>query len=373
MTALDFRLYEENKRARTSDSAPASTLVPTSAPIVEVARSGAAWDDYVGRRSGATLYHAYAWKAVAERAYGMRTAFLVARDRDGDAIRGVLPLVRVPRPGSPYFTTGLFGAYGALLADEERHARALIAEVMRRVDAGEARFAHLKLLGRAPEFPVLPRHDFWVTAQLDLPNDPGALWTTLRSPMRTKIRHAQRAGLTAETGPGGLADFYDVLSENMLRKGAPIYGAKFMRELLDALAPNADVLVLRQAGRVVSGAFLASFGGTMVVPFASSRPSVFRLKPNNLLYWEIARLAIARGLRTLDFGSSLAGSTGLEFKESWRPRIEPIGSYVYHGRNAPPALTPGDSAVARNVVKLWSHLPPRAAEFLGPKVCRWIA
>jgi hypothetical protein len=133
------------------------------------------------------------------------------------------------------------------------------------------------------------------------------------------------------------------------------------------------VILLRHEGRVVSGGLIVSFYGTMLVPFVSSRPSAFRLRPNNLLYWEIARRAVDLGLHTLDFGSSLRDSTGLEFKESWKPRLEPIGSYVYADRGNAPALAPADSALARNAVKVWSHLPSRLASALGPMVCRWIA
>jgi FemAB-related protein (PEP-CTERM system-associated) len=344
-----------------------------SAPIVELADSASAWDDYVGRQPGATLYHLFAWKIVAEKAYGMRAPFLVVRDGPGQPIRGALPLVRVPRPFAPYLTTGLFGSYGRLLADDDRHARALIAAATRRIDDGDAAFLHLKLLGGAPAHPGLERHDVWVTAQLDLGHDAGALWTRLRSHMRTKIRQAQRAGLVAEHGAAGLDSFYEVLSGNMARKGAPIYGRRFMRVLLDALGPRGDVVLLRHEGRVVSGALVASFDRTMVVPFASSRASAFRLHANNLLYWEIAKRALGLGLRTLDFGSSLRGSTGLAFKESWKPRVEPIGSYVYSPGSTAPALAPADSALARMAVKIWAHVPAPVAQALGPQVCRWIA
>jgi FemAB-related protein (PEP-CTERM system-associated) len=342
-------------------------------PQVELADSPGAWDAYVSRCPNATLYDLFAWKTVAETAYRMRAPFLVARDAPGQPIRGVLPLVRVPRPFAPYFTSGLFGSYGPLLADDEHHARALLAAASRRVDEGEANFLHLKLLGSAPAHPGLVRHDVWVTAQLDLGADQEGLWRRLRSPMRNKIRHAQHAGLVAEHGLQWLDGFYDVLSENMHRKGAPIYGRRFMRVLVDALGPRADVVVLKHEGRIVSGALIAWFNGTMVVPFSSSRPSTFRMRPNYLLFWEIARRAVDLGLHTLDFGSSLRDSTGLEFKESWKPRVEPIGSYVYAGRGPAPALVPADSAIARNAVKVWSHLPVRLAQALGPTVSRWIA
>ena len=344
-----------------------------SAPLVEVAYSAGEWDAYVSRQPGATLYHLFAWKTVAERAYRMRAPFLVARDSPGQPIRGVLPLVYVPRPFAPYLTSGLFGSYGRLLADEDRYARALIADATRRIDDGEAHFLHLKLLGLAPECAGLQRDDLWVTAQLDLGRDSDALWKKLRSPMRTKIRLAQRSGLIAEHGHHGLDAFYDVLFENMQRKGAPIYGRRFLRVVIQALGPRADVVLLRHEGRVVSGALIAWFNGAMLVPFVSSRPSAFPLRPNNFLYWEIARRALDLGLHTLDFGSSLRASSGLEFKESWKPRIEPIGSYVYATGTKAPALTPADNALARNAVKVWSHLPSRLTRALGPIVCRWIA
>jgi lipid II:glycine glycyltransferase (peptidoglycan interpeptide bridge formation enzyme) len=246
-------------------------------------------------------------------------------------------------------------------------------EAKRRVQAGDASFLHLKLLGGVPENSGLERRDVWVTAFLDLGDDPDKLWKRLRPPMRTKIRQAQRAGLVVEYGRHWLDAFYDVLSENMLRKGSPIYGRKFMRVLLEALGPHGEVAVVRHGRRIVTGALLASFNGTLLVPFVSSRPSAFQLRPNNLLYWELARQALQMGLHTLDFGTSMRDSTGLQFKQSWKPRIEPVGSYVYAARRIAPDLAPVDGALTRNVVKVWSKLPRRVAEAIGPLVCRWIA
>ncbi len=357
-------------------STPSASVRPApvgSAPLVELADSAAAWDAYVSAQPEATLYQLFAWKTVAETAYRMRAPFLVARDGPGQPIRGVLPLVRVPRPFAPYLTSGLFGSYGPVLADEERHARALLADATRRIDEGQASFLHLKLLRDAPEHAGLRRHDVWVTAQLALGATPDEAWQRLRSPMRNKIRHAERAGLLADRGPGWLDAFYDVLSENMGRKGAPVYGRKFMRALLDALRPRADVVVLRHEGRVVSGALIAWFNGTMVVPFSSSLPSAFHLRPNTLLFWEIARRSLELDVHTLDFGSSLRNSTGLEFKLAWRPRIVPIGSYVYAAGRATPPLAPADSALARRAVQIGSRLPGSIARRLGPMVSRWIA
>jgi FemAB-related protein (PEP-CTERM system-associated) len=362
----------------------AATLLPPSvaasplrrAPVVESLgrQEGPAWDAYVGGRADATLYHLHAWRDVAERAYGLRTTFLAVRESVGGPIRGVLPLFRIPRPAAPYLTTGLFGAYGRILADDDTGARALLAEATRRIDLGDAAYLHLKLLGTAPDHARLQRHDEWVTVRRDLETSDDALFRSLSSSMRNKIRLAQRSGLTFHRGRADTAAFYDVLSANMRRKGAPIYGRRFFEVLLEAFGDRADVVTLRHEGRVVSGAVVAWTHGTAYVPFASSLPSAFRLRPNNLLYWEIMRMARTVGARTLDFGSSLRESTGLEFKKTWRgAAVEPIGSYLYAIDGVQPVLVPRASVVAQVAVRLLAGLPRPLYEAAGPRISRWIA
>jgi serine/alanine adding enzyme len=353
---------------------PAVPLLRT-APSVELLpkEQGAAWDAYVAHHPDATLYHLHAWRDVAERAYGIATTFLVAREGTGGAIRGVLPLFRIPRPTAPYLTTGLFGAYGPILADDDVYARALLAAATQRIDVGDASYLHLKLLGGLPAQVPLERQDLWVTVKRDLGGSDEALFKSLSSSMRAKIRHAQRAGLTFHRSKGDLDDFYDVLSANMRRKGAPIYGKRFFEELLASLGDRAEVVTLRHEGRAVSGAIVAWTHGTAYVPFVSSLPSAFPLRANNLLYWEIMRMVRRLGARTLDFGTSLRESTALQFKQSWGASLEPVGSYLYASAGTEPVLVPKASVVARVVVRLLSWLPQRLYQAIGPVICRWIA
>jgi FemAB-related protein (PEP-CTERM system-associated) len=361
----------------------AATLFPLSpavlplrsAPVVELlAREEASsWDDYVAQHPDATLYHLHAWQEIAERAYGLSTAFLVARGVAGGPIRGVLPLFRIPRPTAPYLTTGLFGAYGRILADDDSYARALLTAATQRVDLGDAAYLHLKVLGGVPEHLPLQRHDEWVTVRRDLEASDEALFRSLSSSMRAKIRHAERAGLTVQRGREHVGAFYDVLSANMRRKGAPIYGKRFFEVLLESLGDRAEVVTLRHEGRAVSGAVVAWTHRTAYVPFVSSLPSAFPLRANNLLYWEIMRLARTVGARSLDFGSSLRDSSSLQFKTSWGATVEPVGSFVYAGGGAQPVLVPRVSVVARAGVRLLEWLPRPLYEAIGPGICRWIA
>lgn len=357
---------------------PSSSAVPLlrPAPYVELLgrEQGAAWDDYVTKRPDATLYHLHAWRDVAERAYGLTTTFVVARDVAGGPIRGVLPLFRIPRPTMPYFTTGIFGAYGRLLADDEVYARTLLHAAMQRIDLGDASYLHLKLLGGIPTNVPLEREDVWVTVRRPLESSDEAMFRGLSSGMRNKIRHAQRAGLTFHRGKADLDAFYEVLSTNMHRKGAPIYGKRFFEIMLGSFGDRADVVTLRHEGRVVSGALLAWTHGTAYVPFSSSLPSVFPLRASNLLWWEILRTARSVGAHTLDFGSSMRGTTGLEFKTGWHGTVvEPIGSYLYAAEGVEPVLVPRDSAAARATVRVLGWLPRPLYEAVGPGISRWIA
>jgi FemAB-related protein (PEP-CTERM system-associated) len=356
---------------------PQSPAVPLlrPAPSVELLpeEQGAAWDAYVAQQPDATLYHLHAWREVAERAYGIATTFLVARDGAGGPIRGVLPLFRIPRPTSPYLTTGLFGAYGRVLADDDAYARALLTAATQRIDLGDAAYVHLKALGGVPPQLPLERQDMWVTVKRDLEASDDALFRSLSSSMRAKIRHAQRAGLTFHRGKADLDAFYEVLAANMRRKGAPIYGKRFFEVLLESLGDSAEVVTLRHEGRVVSGAIVAWTHGTAYVPFVSSLPSAFPQRANNLLYWEIMRMVRRLGVRTLDFGTSLRESPALQFKTSWGASLEPVGSYVYARPGAEPVLVPKGSIVARAVVRLLGWLPRSIYEAIGPVICRWIA
>jgi FemAB-related protein (PEP-CTERM system-associated) len=332
-----------------------------------------AWDAYVDGHPRANCYHLRAWKTAAATAYGIEAPFLLARECPDGPVRGVLPLFVIRgAPASAYLTTGLFGAYGPVLADGEA-GEALMGEALRRARALNARFVVVKAVGAEPHARGFDPVDRWVVARLPLATDPDVLWRGFRDKTRNAIRKGQRSGLEVREGHSELDGFYDVLAENMHRKGAPIYGRSLFRELVRELGEQAQIVTLADGGRTISGALVIRFGGVATVPFASSRPSSFHLNPNNLLYWEIISRACRAGMHTLDFGRSLRGSSGLKFKLGWGARTEAQPMYVHALRGAPPRFDVSARSV-RVLVQLWRSLPRRFADALGPQVCRrWLA
>lgn len=340
------------------------------AAVEELAEADhAAWDRYVDAAPDAGCYHLRAWKEVAERAYGLRAAFLVARRSPGGPLAGVLPLFLSGPPWGRFATTGLFGAYGAILADGEDTAAALVARAREVAVRDGAHNIIIKGVGDLADWvvPGARRADCSVIATLPLPRDPEELWIGFRDKMRNAIRKAQRSGLEQRVGAQWLPDFYDVLAENMHRKGTPIYGFPFVRELVRALGERAEVYTLWKDGVAVSGALAVRFRGVTCVPFASSRPAAFKLNPNNLLYWEMIRAACLRGDRLFDFGRSPRDSSTLAFKLGWGAEVRPQPMFVLRLRGKEPVLST-TPAVAR-LSELWARLPRLLADRLGPSIC----
>lgn len=334
------------------------------------------WDGFVAQHAGATCYELQGWAEVAARAYEIPAYLLVSRAYVGAPIRGVLPLFVVPRLGRRYVTTGLFGAYGAhatTLGSPEARAE-LLEEAKRVTEATRATHLHVKALAS----PVASlgrgfvRHEIWARAVLPLDGGAEGAWRRAKPAVRAQVRQAKHCGLEPRVGHDQLEPFYDVLAENMHRKGAPIYGMQFMRALLDTFAERAQLVTLWLGRRAVAGALTLRFNGVVTVPFASARPAYFRLRPNNLLYWYMIERAANEGARAFDFGSSLADTTALAFKRGWGARVEPIHSHVY-ARGAQPILAPAHSSAVNAAIRLWRALPRGAADALGPWVCRSLA
>jgi FemAB-related protein (PEP-CTERM system-associated) len=305
----------------------------------------------------------------------MRAPFLVARPQAGASICGVLPLFAVSGPMQGHLSNGLFGAYGPVLADDPFTHRALIRKSEELFEQEGLAYLMLKCLedGNDSGFREFERVDNWVIATLPLEADSEKLWAGFRDKIRNCVRKAQRFGLEVRWGRDQLDGYYDVLAENMHRKGSPIYGLEFMRELVDAMGDRAEIVTLRQGEQVVSGALLLYHRDTASVPFASSRPSTFHMCPNNLLYWEMIRRSCEKGMKTFDFGRSIQNSSPLAFKIGWGAKVVAQPTYVFSAPGKSPKLSPEDPVVDF-FVRQWQRLPRRVADALGPAICRrWLA
>src|SRR4051812_36753278 len=135
------------------------------------------WDAYVGRSPGANCYHLHGWRKVGERGYGLRAPFLAARARPRGEILGILPLFFIP---GGYATTGLFGAYGRVLAHDDAIGGALVEEACARARRAGLASLRIKALGEGPHAHGFLPLDRWVIARLQLAASPELAWHGMR-------------------------------------------------------------------------------------------------------------------------------------------------------------------------------------------------
>ncbi len=337
--------------------------------------SYAEWDHYVDQHPMSTCYHLRAWKTVAERAYRLRAPFLIARENKGGPCQGVLPSYLIQGFLQSHMTNGLFGAYGSVLANSREARLALVDHAIQLSKKKNVHFFMLKTL-EEPSFEEnlnLAKLDSWVIATLALQPDPQMMWKSLRDKIRNCVRKAERSDLKVRFGDDQLPHFYEVLAQNMHSKGAPIYGIRFMRELVEALPGRTDIITLWKDNQVISGAFLIYHRKTVYVPFASSRPEFLAMSPNNLLYWEIIKRGCERKMDILDFGRSLKDSGPLKFKLGWGAQTQSQPSYVFSPRGKTLNLNPDDDRLVSFFVRQWKRMPRKITDSVGPSICRQLA
>ncbi|HXQ20238.1 MAG TPA: FemAB family XrtA/PEP-CTERM system-associated protein [Candidatus Acidoferrales bacterium] len=321
------------------------------------------WDDFVRRTPGGTLFHLIAWKEVLERAFGFSSRYLLAR-RDGRVI-GVLPLFELHGSGTRHCLQSVpFAVEGGVCSADEAAARALERAALNLADALGARSVELRDARMGDGFRACGANNFRFRRRL--PDDDAELLATIPAKRRNMIRVGMRNGLRSRTGFDDLPAFYDLHARTLHRLGTPVFPIRYFNLLIEELHDQCVLLTVWH-GRVAAAAALAFFfQGTLLPYYVGSRRDCFRYAVNDFMYWELMRLACARGCHLFDFGRSRKGSGAYEFKRHWGLEPEPLRYRI--AVRGPAALS--QPAVGAGGVELlrraWRHLPLTVTKLIGP-------
>jgi FemAB-related protein (PEP-CTERM system-associated) len=334
--------------------------------VVEVA-DAAAWDAFVDGCADATLMHRWAWKRVMEEAYGHTSFFLGAVE--GDRLCGVLPLTLVKsRLLGRRIVSMPFMDYGGLCTDGRADADRALAAAAVDLARGEEASLELRHVGDRPI--DMPRSLDKVTMLLRLEGDQDAQWKLLPSERRNRIRKGLRLGLDASLhGPEAVREFHRVLAVNMRDLGSPAHARRFFDLVVDGLGESARILLVRSDHQVIGGALLLRHRDTISIPYVSSLRRFFERCPNQVLYWEAMRFAIAEGARTLDFGRSSRGAGTFEAKRQWGAQPTQLHWHYFPSGGGPPEDELRRLAWAQ---RLWRRLPLPVTKAAGPWIRRRI-
>lgn len=164
-----------------------------------------------------------------------------------------------------------------------------------------------------------------------------AVWDGLKASCRSRIRKAEKVGLSSGLREATTADlapdspFRTLYAETMRRVGAPdfIFADAFYTALLDGLGPN---LLLAQVWtpdrEVVAAALVLAHRERVHYHLAGSDLSAGSGCANNLLIWAILRWAAESGRSTMHFGGGIRpGDSLFRFKSTFGGTKTP----VWHG------------------------------------------
>ena len=335
-----------------------------------------AWNLFVERAPGASVFHLWEWKEIIERTYRHEAFYLIARE--GDRVDGVLPLFFIK---SRLFGRALvsmpFADSGGICCNGSPEAsRMLLEEALR---LGRSVSADYLLLRQTPGeeagetwVPGLEAYTEKVTMLFDLDPDAERIFRGLHSERRNRVRKAQKLGLSARWGGVGDVDsFYDVFSENMRDLGSPVHSKRLFVEVLDLLGERAKLLLVESGEKVIGAAACLFFQETILVPWVASLRSHFSSHPNMLLYWTAIEYGCKHNYRVLDFGRSSRDSGTYEFKRQWGARPCPLPWRFFSFRSqAAPIFSLGRKE--KLLAACWRRLPVAVTRHLGPRLRRSI-
>ena len=324
------------------------------------------WDECALSAPEATVYHLAGWKWVMERTFGHKTHYLIALE--GNDPLGILPLLHIKsRLAGHYVTT----PSGGLCCRDDRAAGVLLARAKELVIQSGARYLILRDGYRRWEDPDLVTNEDHCTLVARLSPEWEGTLKGIKRKERQLTHQGMRAGAGVLAGAQHLDVFYPAYARAMREKGTPTPGKLFFRNILDEFPTHMRLLVVQREGRVFGGGFIAPFRDTVHCAWAGVLRDSRDFRPSHLLYWETMQYGSANGYQWVDFGRSRRNSGSFTFKKSWGGEPRQIyQQYFLNGIARPPAVGGGreEDAGYRLFVRVWSRLPLRLVEMLGPQL-----
>ena len=354
---------------------PASVVPPAMSVWVH---SQSAVDANVDRLAGfvptdgpAPLGRHPGWLPVLRDALGHRVHLLEARA--GDATAGILPLAEIRGPLFGRFLVSLpYLNSNGILATSNEAESALVGRAVELADDLGVRYLELRH-EKPTDHPALAgKVTNKVHMRLQLPATAELLWKQLDGKVRNQVRKGEKNNFAVVWGGHDLLDeFYAVLAENMRDLGTPVYGRKLFAGILTTFPNDAELCVVRSAGKPIAAAMLLHGPGVTEVPTASSLRAYNPTCANMMMYRQLLDRAIGRGQAVFDFGRSTLDGGTFKYKKQWGAEPHPA-VWEYYTRTGDIGEMRPDNPRYDRVIRMWQKLPVWVTKLIGPPIVRGI-
>lgn len=326
------------------------------------------WDAYIHAHPNGCVFQTSAWRRVVESTYGHRPFYLMAKN--GSAVCGVLPIFLLyGRFFGRVMATSPYASSGAVCADNEEVAHALVERAIRLAREHEVNYLELKSrsITRCAE---LQHHNDYLNYYMPI-DEPDVMWRSrLKKKTRESVRRSEKYGLTLEKGHHLLDAFYQVMVVSMRRLGTPVHSKLLYQNIMVSFGQNANLFAVKYNGIPISISLVLRFRKEFVALIRGSLDEYYHLRPNNFLYWGLFKEAYLSGANSFDLGRSLAGSGPAVFKESWGAEAKPLYyEYFLNRKKTIPKINQDNPSY--NLPRLiWRHIPLSLTKLLGPHLIK---
>ncbi len=349
-----------HQQERTNCAAPL-TITPIEAA------DQALWDKFVLSHREGTFFHRHAWCNIFKEVFALEPRYLVAK-RDSEIV-GVLPLVL---QRSLLFGTGLLSLpfcveAGPLVLDDEVGKALTDAAI---AIQNETRAPYLEFRSRkATHEGWAVRNDLYATFCRSISADENENLKAIPRKQRAVVRKTLESGLQSQVN-GDIGEVFNIYAESVRNLGTPVFPKRYFSVLRATFGTDCDTVTIKDNGVPVSTVVNFYHRDTVLPYYGGGTSRARRNGANDFLYWEVMRLAAARGYKKFDFGRSKAGTGAFAFKKNWGFTPEWL-EYEFH-------FLPGHSMPDKNplnpkyalMIKAWKSLPLPLANVLGPWLIR---
>jgi len=298
--------------------------------------------------------------------------YLIA-EQDGK-ICGVLPLIHMRLPLLQNQLVSLpFCDLAGPLADSRAIANQLQEEAMKEGLTLGAKTIEIRTRPQPnnPTNPTSPINK--VSMLLPLPASSEELWNGFRSKLRSQVRKAEKNGLSFAFQQN-VADFYTVFGENMRDLGSPVHSRAWIESVFRCYGENVRLGLVYHDKQPIGAGLILACGKKVSIPWASTLRTYNQLNPNMLLYWNFLKYAADNGFGLFDFGRSTPEEGTFRYKAQWGAQPAPLlWTRISMGKEPAPCPDKKESSGRDKAADLWRKLPLSVANFLGPKIRKYIS
>ena len=184
-------------------------------------------------------------------------------------------------------------------------------------------------------------------------------WTNISSNTRNQFKKSEKQDLVFSS-EYNIDYFYNLYSLGMRNLGTPAHGKDYFNELTKYFSSN--IFTVFDNDKPIGSMFCLHDDDTLSVLYAYVLPEYSKQYTNYFLYLNAIKWMTTNNLIYLDMGRSTYDEGTFHFKKKFRPKFYGINSKINYSSNNKLQI----------ISKVWTKLPLPIANFIGPKIRKYL-